>query len=77
MCRKSFFNINNFESHLISKRDYSVKSHHVSKKPETETEDLRLFLSRKRPRNMEDDDSSTDDQEPSRKAVRSVVVVPK
>ena len=54
------------------RNDRNGRNSHVSKKPEkAETEDLRLFLSRKRPR-MEDD-SSTDDQEPSHKAVRTTL----
>ena len=47
-------------------------------KPEAETEDLRLFLSRKRPRILDEDSSGTDDERHKRaKTVKSVVVVPK
>ena len=43
-----------------------------------ETEDLRLFLSRKRPRILDEDSSGTDDERHKRaKTVKSVVVVPK
>ena len=46
--------------------------------PEAETEDLRLFLSRKRPRILDEDSSGSDDERHKRaKTVKSVVVVPK
>jgi len=53
-------------------------SHTFVLKPEAETEDLRLFLSRKRPRILDEDSSGSDDERLKRaKTVKSVVVVPK
>ena len=66
---------NNSTAETSAVNSHNFSSNTATTKPDTAPEDLRLFLSRKRPR-LKSEQSSTDD-EPAAKAVKSVVVVPK
>merc|ERR1712150_159744 len=67
--------INNSTAETSVVNSHNFSSNTAITKPDTAPEDLRLFLSRKRPR-LKSEQSSTEDERAA-KAVKSVVVVPK